>query len=62
MSQDTEQPSYRERRLEHLRVSELLKLSWQSYACALEISQVDISHIHRHMPRPPAPSACLGTG
>jgi hypothetical protein len=42
MSQDTEQSAYRERLLEHLLISELLKLSWYRGDCSLEISQPEV--------------------
>lgn len=42
MNQDTDQSSYRERLLEHLLISELLKLSWYSGDCSLEISQPEV--------------------
>lgn len=42
MTQDTEQSSYREQLLEHLLVSELLKISWLRGDCSLEISQPEV--------------------
>jgi hypothetical protein len=42
MTQDTHESSYRERLLEHLLISELLKLSWQRGDCSLEISQPEV--------------------
>jgi hypothetical protein len=42
MKQHYEHSSYRERLLEHLFISELLKLSWQRGDCSLEISKPEV--------------------
>lgn len=42
MNQHVENSSYRERLLEHLFIGELLKLSWTSGDCALEISKPEV--------------------
>jgi len=42
MNQHIENSSYRERLLEHLFVGELLRLSWNSGDCALEISKPEV--------------------
>lgn len=42
MNQHVENSSYRERLLEHLFIGELLKLSWKSGSCILEISKPEV--------------------
>ena len=42
MNQHVENSSYRERLLEHLFIGELLRLSWTSGECALEISKPEV--------------------
>jgi hypothetical protein len=42
MNQHVENSSYRERLLEHLFIGELLKLSWTSGDCSLEISRPEV--------------------
>ncbi len=42
MTQHVENSSYRERLLEHLFIGELLKLSWTSGSCALEVSKPEV--------------------
>lgn len=42
MNQHVENSSYRERLLEHLFIGELLRLSWTSGDCALEISKPEV--------------------
>lgn len=42
MNQHVENSSYRERLLEHLFIGELLKLSWTSGDCSLEISKPEV--------------------
>ena len=42
MNQHVENSSYRERLLEHLFIGELLKLSWTSGDCALEVSKPEV--------------------
>lgn len=42
MNQHIENSSYRERLLEHLFIGELLKLSWTSGDCALEVSKPEV--------------------
>jgi hypothetical protein len=44
MSQHTEHSSYREKLIEHLFVGELLKLSWQHHACALEVAKPEVDN------------------
>lgn len=44
MTQHTENSSYREKLIEHLFVSELLKLSWLHDDCALEIAKPEVDN------------------
>jgi hypothetical protein len=44
MSQDSEHSSYREKLIEHLFVSELLKLSWLHHKCSLEVAQPEVDN------------------
>lgn len=44
MSQDSTQSSYREKLIEHLFVSELLKLSWLHHKCSLEVAQPEVDN------------------
>ena len=44
MSQHTENSSYREKLIEHLFVSELLKLSWQHHGCSLEVAKPEVDN------------------
>ena len=42
MNQHVENSSYRERLLEHLFIGELLKISWVSGNCELEVSKPEV--------------------
>lgn len=44
MTQHSEHSSYREKLIEHLFVSELLKLSWLHHRCALEIAKPEVDN------------------
>jgi len=44
MTKHTENSSYREKLIEHLFVSELLKLSWLNHDCSLEISRPEVDN------------------
>lgn len=44
MTQHSEHSSYREKLIEHLFVSELLKLSWLHHDCALEIAKPEVDN------------------
>lgn len=44
MSQDSEHSTYREKLIEHLFVSELLKLSWLHHKCSLEVAEPEVDN------------------
>jgi len=44
MNQHSEQSSYREKLIEHLFVSELLKISWLSRGCELEVAKPEVDN------------------
>ena len=44
MNQHSEQSSYREKLVEHLFVSELLRISWQSRNCELEVAKPEVDN------------------
>jgi len=44
MSKHTEHSSYREKLIEHLLISELLKISWRNGDCELEVSKPEVDN------------------
>lgn len=44
MSRHTQHPSFREKLVEHLFVGELLKLSWESKKCGLEVAKPEVDN------------------
>src|SRR3990167_6468248 len=44
MSRHTQHSSFREKLVEHLFVGELLKLSWQSEECGLEVAKPEVDN------------------